>query len=178
MALNDAQAGRREGTRVAWLGTCFAALLPCLPIGPSATAQEVAPATIDARPWFADVSHYGRWLALAGAAGLTTVAILRNHDADQIYDGLTTLCRTGGDTCVLGPDGNYLNPQAEVLYRETLRLDSEARKWMLGGQVTLVAAGAMFVVDLVAGTRRPKNIPYSPLEYFADGRRMGFRLRF
>ena len=35
-----------------------------------------------------------------------------------------------------------------------------------------------FAVDLVARTRRPKNIPYAPLEYFADGRRVGLRVRF
>jgi hypothetical protein len=155
-----------------------ALVTPVLPLSHPAAAQETAPPAIDARPWFADVSHYGKWVALAGAAGFTTVAILRNHDADQIYDGLATLCRAGGDTCVLDPDGNYVNPEAELLYQETLHLDSEARKWMLGGQVTLVAAGAMFVVDLVARTRRPKNIPYAPLEYFADGRRVGLRVRF
>jgi hypothetical protein len=106
------------------------------------------------------------------------MAIARNHDADQVYDGLAELCRAGGETCVLGADRTYLNPQAEALYQETLRLDSQARKWMIGGQATLAVAGAMFVIDLVAGTRRPKNIPYSPLEYFADGKRVGFRVRF
>ena len=174
MALRTAAAGTRPVNAV----IVMALVTATLPLSHPATAQEQPPRAIDARPWFADMSHYGKWLALAGAAGLTTVAILRNHDADQVYDGLATLCRAGGDTCVLNPDGNYVNPQAELLYQETLRLDSEARKWMLGGQVTLVAAGAMFVIDLVAGTRRPKNIPYAPLEYFADGRRVGVRLRF
>jgi hypothetical protein len=133
---------------------------------------------VDARPWFVDVSHYGKWFALAGAAGLTAVAILRNSDADQIYDGLTQLCRAGGETCVLNDEGTYTNPEAEALYQETLRLDSQARKWMAGGQATLVLAGAMFVIDLVAGTKRPKNIPYSPLEVFSDGQQTGIRFRF
>jgi hypothetical protein len=172
------QGGTAAGTRPLNAAIVMALVTAALPLSLPAAAQEPPPPPIDARPWFADVSHYGKWLALAGAAGFTTVAILRNLDADQIYGGLTTLCRTGGDTCVLGPDGTYVNPEAELLYQETLRLDSEARKWMLGGQVTLVAAGAMFVVDLVARTRRPKNIPYAPLEYFADGGRLGFRLRF
>ena len=173
------QGGRAAARRRVNLRVVVAALLPAaLPLSRPAAAQEPPTPTIDARPWFAYVSHYCKWVALAGAAGLTTVAILRNHDADQIYDGLATLCRTGGDTCVLNTDGIYVNPEAELLYQETLRLDSEARKWILGGQVTLLAAGAMFVVDLVARTRRPKNIPYAPLEYFADSRRIGLRLRF
>jgi hypothetical protein len=49
---------------------------------------------------------------------------------------------------------------------------------MAGGQVMLAAAGAMFVIDLVAGNRKPKNIPFTPLEYFADGTRAGLTLRF
>jgi hypothetical protein len=149
-----------------------------LPHCPTLQAQEAPPHSVDARPWFATVSHYGKWVGLAGAAALTAVAVLRNEDADRVYDGLAELCRAGGDTCVLNDDGTYLNPQAETLYQETLRLDGVARKWMIGGQAALVVAGAMFVVDLVSGTKRPKNIPYSPVEYFSEGRRAGFRVRF
>jgi hypothetical protein len=157
----------------------MAVLHPAIPLSRAGlSAQAPAARPIDPRPWFVDVSHYGKWFALAGAAGLTAVAILRNQDADQVYDGLADLCQVGGETCVLGSDGRYLNPDAEVLYQETLRLDSQARKWMLGGQATLVLAGTMFVIDLVAGTRRPKNIPYAPLEYFAEGERLGLRYRF
>jgi hypothetical protein len=157
---------------------CVAAPLPPLRLCPEAAAQESSPTPIDSRSWLAEVSHYGKWVALAGAVGLTTVAIFRNQDADQVYDGLSRLCQTGGDTCVLKPDRTYLNPDAEALYQETRRLDSQARHWMIAGQGTLVLAGAMFVVDLVAGTRRPENIPYSSVEYFADGRRLGLRVRF
>jgi hypothetical protein len=156
----------------------ISAVLPFCLLCRAADAQEPTPRAVDARPWFVDVSHYGKWLALAGAAGLTAVAIMRNQDADQVYDGLAELCRAGGDTCVLNLEGAYINPDAERLYQETLRLDSQARKWMLGGQVALVTAGTMFVIDLVAGTKRPKNIPYAPLEYFADGRGVGLRVRF
>jgi hypothetical protein len=117
-------------------------------------------------------------VAIASAAGLMTVAIVRNHDADRVYGGLQTLCQAGGATCVIDLDGHYLNPDAEALYQETLRIDSQSRSWMAGGQVMLVAAGAMFVIDLVAGNRKPKNIPFTPLEYFADGTRAGLTLRF
>jgi hypothetical protein len=156
----------------------FALIAPALPLSRPAAAQEPAPRSVDARPWFVSVSHYGKWVGLAGAAGLTAVAILRNEDADRVYDGLASLCRAGGETCVLNEAGTYLNPQAEALYQETLRLDSEARKWMVGGQAALVVAGTMFVIDLVSGTKKPKNIPYAPVEYFSDGRRVGLRVRF
>lgn len=165
-----------EGQRLRAAAGVALVVYAFLPLCPAAYAQEPTPPPPNARPWIASVSHWGRWVALAGAAGLTTVAIARNHDADDIYGGLQELCRAGGDTCVLNAEGTYVNPDAEALYQETLRLDSHARRWMLGGQVMLVAAGAMFVVDLVAGTRRPKNIPYSPVEYFADGRRIGVRI--
>jgi hypothetical protein len=172
------RAGGQEGRRAVFVALLASALLPVLPFCSLARAQEPTTAPVDARPWFVGVSHYGKWLALAGSVGLTAVAILRNEDADQVYDGLASLCRAGGETCVLNAEGTYVNPEAELLYQETLRLDSQARKWMIGGQAALVAAGAMFVVDLVSGTRRPKDIPYTRVEYFADGRRVGLRFRF
>lgn len=145
-------------------------------LGASAAAQGTP--SVDSRSWLASASHYGKWVAIASAAGLMTVAIMRNHDADRVYGGLQTLCQAGGATCVIDLDGHYLNPDAEALYQETLRIDSQSRSWMAGGQVMLAAAGAMFVIDLVAGNRKPKNIPFTPLEYFADGTRAGLTLRF
>jgi hypothetical protein len=152
-----------------------------LPLGRPAAAQETQPGTASAGPstsWIVTASKWGRWIALAGAAGLTTMAIVRNDDADRVYGGLQTLCQAGGDTCRLNSAGTYLNPAAEALYQETLRLDGQARRWMIAGQIALVAAGGMFLIDLVSGSSKPKNIPLAPLEVFGAGRKVGLRYWF
>ncbi|MDH3497580.1 MAG: hypothetical protein OER21_12530 [Gemmatimonadota bacterium] len=146
-------------------------------VGPLAAAGQ-QPSVPDTRPWYASVSHWAKWPALAGAIGLTAAAILKKDDADQVYDGLLSLCRADSATCIQDPTGVYLDPGAEALYRETLRLDAQARRWMVGGQAVLALTGGMFLIDLVTGRQKPKNIPYTPLEFFGGGERVGLRWRF
>lgn len=142
-----------------------------------ALAQE-QPRTPDASPWFVSAAKWVRWPTLAAAVGFTVVAITRKADADEYYDQLEMFCGDQPDECTIGTGGGYVNAQAEALYQETLRLDRQARAWMIGGQSFLFVSGALFLIDLVAGSDRPENIPYTPLEAYASPGTLGLRWRF
>jgi len=134
--------------------------------------------TEDERPWFVSVSRWAKWPTLAAAIGLTAAAIARKDDANEYFDRLETLCIEDSDACQLGSDGTYLNPAAENLYQETVRLDAQARRWMIGGQGFLFVSGGLFLIDLVAGKSKPKNIPFTPFEAYASPGTLGLRWRF
>lgn len=162
-----------RGRVAAILVLVIAGMLPAS----SAAAQATDMAQKD-RPWYVSVSKWGKWGALAGATALTAVAFLRNRDANQVFDGLLDLCEAASSACLTGANGRYVHQDAEALYQETLRLDRAARGWMIGGQVSLAAAGAMFLVDLVWGGDDPENIPFAPLDVVAEPGRLGFQVRF
>jgi hypothetical protein len=144
--------------------------------GGPAAAQEPAPPP--GRPWFVGVSKVVKWPTLAAAIGFTAAAIVRKADADEVYDRLQAYCLEGPDNCRSGADGTYLSPEAESLYQETRRLDGHARNWMIGGQGFLVVSAGMFLLDLVSGSSKPENIPFTPLEAWASPGRVGLRWRF
>lgn len=159
-------AARRTALVVAALG---------LGAGPVA-AQE--PASPQGHPWYVGVSKWAKWPMLAGAIGFTAAAIVRKDDADAVYDQLQAFCLEGSDSCRTGPDGAYTNAQAEAMYQETLRLDGQARHWMMGGQGFLFISAGMFLIDLVSGSSEPDNIPFTPFEAWAAPGRVGLRWRF
>ena len=139
-------------------------------------AQEPA-----ARPAIVAVSRYAKWPALAAAAGFTALALSRNRDADQVYGALTTFCDQAQDACrvvAVGDVRRYQGDDAERLYQETLRLDRSARGWLIAAEVSLLAAGTMFLMDLIAGDDEPPNIPFHGMTVVADGRRLGLRVAF
>lgn len=129
-------------------------------------------------PWYQPVSHWAKWPALAGAVGFTTLAILRHDDADRVFNGLLDYCRAASDQCRLNAQGTYVSSDAEALYQETLRIDRQARAWMLAGQVALAASGGMFLIDLISGHHGPNNIPFSPIQASATPGRLTFRIPF
>jgi hypothetical protein len=49
---------------------------------------------------------------------------------------------------------------------------------MIGGQGFLVVSGGLFLIDLVAGSRKPENIPFTPLEAYTAPGTLGVRWRF
>jgi hypothetical protein len=144
--------------------------------GQGLVAQEASPPP--GLPWWVTTSKWAKWPTLAAAVGLTAAAITRKADADDVYDRLQAFCLEASGQCNSAPDGTYLNPEAEALYQETLRLDLQARRWMIGGQGFLFLSGGMFLIDLVAGSSKPKNIPFTPLEAWAVPGRAGLRWRF
>jgi len=132
----------------------------------------------DGRPWYVAAAKWGKWPTLAAAVGFTAAAIVRKDAANRRYDQLQALCLEDSDSCRAGPSGAYVSPDAEALYQETVRLDHQARRWMIGGQSFLFVSGGMFLIDLVAGKSKPKNIPFTPLEAYAAPGVLGLRWPF
>jgi hypothetical protein len=145
-------------------------------VSTGAFAQVDSPAP--GRPWYATTATWARWPTLAAAVGMTAAAIAVKDRANNAFSGLKLICRAGSQNCVVGQDGTYVNSDAERLYQETLRLDAQARRWMIGGQGFLFLSGGLFLIDLVAGHREPKNIPFSPLEAYVVPGKLGLRWRF
>ncbi|MBI4419903.1 MAG: hypothetical protein HY560_03690 [Gemmatimonadetes bacterium] len=174
MALRRGHGGMAVWRRcgVAWMPLAAILALSTAPV--PAAGQSPAPRT--GRPWFASVSHYGRWLGLAGSAGLFTTSGLRYRDADHRRDEIAELC--GTTSCGETSDGRYLDQQAESLRLESERLERQAKLWLLGGEVTLLATGTMFLLDLIYGDKGPPNIPYSPFSVYAAPGVIGLQLRF
>ncbi len=156
----------------------LALLTLALTTGVSTGAWSQVESPRPGRPWYVSTAKWARWPTLAVAAGLTTAAIIVKGRANDSFNGLKLICQAGPQNCLLGPDGTYVNGDAERLFQETLRLDAQARRWMIGGQGFLFLSGGLFLIDLVSGNREPKNIPFSPFEAYAVPGRLGLRWRF
>ncbi len=137
----------RKGERL-WL---FLVLLTACP--PLVSAQQSQPAPA--------LYRTGKWIAVAAAAGFTALGIADHNAANTAYNGLVTYC--AGGTCQLGPDGHYTDPAAEARYREVVTNDRAARAWLLGGQLALVGAVGLFILELHHSSKEPPNIPFSGL---------------
>ncbi len=130
----------------------MAALLTALP--PSRlTAQSPQPAPA--------LYRTGKWIAAAAAVTLTGIGIADHDQANAAYTQLVNYCASG--TCQLGPDGHYTDPVAEARYHEVVVNDRAARAWLLGGQLSLVGAVGLFILELHHSSKEPPNIPYSGL---------------
>lgn len=151
-------------------------ILMCL-VGLVGSARGQQPANDGERSWLVSFSHYGRWGGLLSAAGFTALAAIKHKDADIFFDGLLQRCRANSALCTLGADGKYAGADEEILYQETIRLDRQARALLLAGEVSLVASGVMFLIDLVSGNQEPENIPFTPLRFqaHADGLSLGIQ---
>ncbi len=172
---------RRGDRRCARRGASLCAALGVLLAATPAAAQQ--PSSPPDRPWFVDVSHWGRWVALAGAGSLIGIAAVRHTQAGDARDLLEAHCIADYDRCrlVSDPAGQarvYADPEAERLYQDYAALEGHARGYLIGGQLTLLAASGMFLIDLLYRTDQPKNIPYTPLEVYSTPHRLGLALRF
>ncbi len=134
-------------------------------------------------PLVVTVSHWGRWPALAGAGALVALAAVGNGNAKDARGALEDFCLPDPGRCTLTetPDGSglqYVDPEAEALYQEYARLSRRAQGLLIGGQATLLVAGAMFLIDLVHQDGDLGNIPYTPLELYTTPNRLGLVMRF
>jgi len=121
------------------------------------------------------VIRIGKWAALGLAAGLTTAGAVVHERADGHYGDVLAFCRTHGP-CHLDASGRYANAGAETLYQEVVQDDRAARRWLIGGQVALLASAACFVVELSRKVG-PENIPFSPyLSSGGAGTQVGLRV--
>jgi hypothetical protein len=147
----------------------------------AAGAQE--PDSTASAPLLVTVSHWGRWPALVGAGALVALAAVRNGDAKDARAALEVYCVADLGRCALtenpdGSGGQYVDPVAEALYQEYASLSAQAQGLLIGGQLTLLAAAAMFLIDLVHQDNDFGNIPYTPLELYTTPNRVGLAMRF
>jgi hypothetical protein len=124
------------------------------------------------------IAKYGKWLLIAGSAGMTYGAIQAHNQAEDSFDALEAHCLESRQRCALGPDGTYLDPTSEALYQESLHYDRSARRWLVGGEVALAGAAALFVWELTRPKERPGNIPFEPEIRSIRGGGTGVGLRF
>jgi len=157
-------------------------VLAALLAGSSAQPLAAQDLTGQGRPWIAEVSHWGRWVTLAGAAGLITAAAVKHEDAQNALSSLEDFCSQDVSMCVIvtDPDGNdaYLTPEAEARYQQYATLEHSARGLLFGGQLSLLTSGAMFLIDIIHRTEDFDNIPYTPLELYTTPNKFGLALHF
>jgi hypothetical protein len=121
---------------------------------------------------------YGKWLVVAGSAGMNYLALRSHNQADDAFNSLETLC-IDRSRCDLAPDGTYLDPEAENLYQTSLHYDRIARGWLVGGEAALAGAAALFVWELTQPKGRPGNIPFEPeVRSLRWGTGLGLRVAF
>ncbi|HEX5962654.1 MAG TPA: hypothetical protein VFY42_02925 [Gemmatimonadales bacterium] len=122
---------------------------------------------------------YGKWVLVAGAAGMNYLGIRAHNRAEDAFDALESSCGTTRTRCNLGSDGRYVDPQIEAFYQRSLRYDRIARGWLIGGETALAGAAVLFVWELTRPKGRPDNIPFEPeVRSLRGGTGLGFRVRF
>jgi hypothetical protein len=108
------------------------------------------------------IVKYGKWLLVAGAAAMNYFALDAHNQAEDSFNALEAHCLDSRQRCALGPDGSYLDPTSEEFYQASLHYDRVARSWLVGGELALAGAAAMFVWELTQPKGRPGNIPFEP----------------
>ena len=160
------------------LAVCLLALLG----GAVAVHAQEAPVRPAPQGWTRGVVHYGKWVTAATAVGLTIWAAREHASAQDEWRQLIGLCRDNNAACQLRPDGRYVDYNAELLFQLTTYYDRRARSRLIGGQVSLLASAALFIMDLRHQQGNPPNIPFHGMELTAeparDGARVGVRLPF
>jgi hypothetical protein len=122
---------------------------------------------------------YGKWVLVAGSAGMNYLAIRSHNRAEDAFAILEGQCQSSRSRCTVGPDGSYLDPQIEDLYQQTLRHDRIARGWLIGGETALAGAAVLFVWELTRPKGRPDNIPFKPeVRSIRGGTGLGLRVAF
>jgi hypothetical protein len=125
------------------------------------------------------VVKYGKWLLVAGSAGMNYFALRAHERADDAYDALEAQCLATHARCALGAQGQYLDSEIEGLYQTSLREDRRARGWLIGGEAALAGAAALFIWELTRPKGRPPNIPFEPeVRTMRGGTGLGLRLAF
>lgn len=126
------------------------------------------------------LTKYGKWVLLAGSAGLNLLAAREHDRADDAFDMLERRCGVDHSLCELRPNGSYFDPGSEALYQQSIRHDRRARRWLIAGETALVGAIGMFIWEFTRPKGRPDNIPFEP-EFRttpAGGARVGVKVAF
>jgi len=173
--------------RTAATTAALAALLAALPLAELRAQEEFTSQASGSRPWYASVSHWGRWAGLALSTALIVGAGVNAATANEALDEMRNLCEPDTFTdqtladceIIAGPEGPiYADPAVEALFQDYATHKQRAQNFLLGGQITLVFTGGMFLVDLLYDEDEPRNIPYTPLEVYSTPTELGLSLRF
>jgi hypothetical protein len=122
---------------------------------------------------------YGKWLTLAAAVGMGIKAADAHDNADRWFDRLERYCDIDRTRCDQTPNGTYIDPTAERYYQRSLHHDRVARRWLLGGEITLIGTAGLFVWELTRPKRLPENIPFEPeIRVLPHQTRFGLRVGF
>src|SRR5690606_26085490 len=105
-------------------------------------------------------------------------AALDRGASDDRRAELRAYCAGAPAGCFTGPDGTFADPHAASLEAAADARGERAHRLLVAGQLSLIATGVLFVIDLVHGSDGPDNIPYSGLRWFARGDRVGLQARF
>jgi hypothetical protein len=124
------------------------------------------------------IVKYGKWVLVAGAVAMNYLALQAHNQADDSFDTLEAHCLESRQRCALGPDGSYLDPTSEDFYQASLHYDRVARGWLIGGELALAGAAALFVWELTQPKGRPGNIPFEPEVRSMRSGATGVGLRF
>lgn len=117
---------------------------------------------------FLPLPRYGKWvtvtkwLTLAAAAGLGTMAAIVHEDAEDSFAELERACLADPDNCRnVTADGAYADPQLESLFQDVVTKDRTARWSLIGAEVSFGASVLLFIVDFQKKSG-PGDIPYDP----------------
>jgi hypothetical protein len=121
---------------------------------------------------------YGKWLVVAGSIAMNYQAVLSHNNAEDAFDTLEAECNANHALCTVGSDGQYTSPHIEALYQTSLHYDQQARRWLIGGELALAGAAALFIWELTRPKGRPDNIPFEPEVRSMRGGGTGVGLRF
>jgi hypothetical protein len=125
------------------------------------------------------VVKYGKWVLVAGSAGMHYLAIRAHNRAEDAFDTLESRCLEVRTRCDIGLGGGYLDPEIENLYQTSLRYDRTARGWLIGGEAVLAGAAVLFIWELTRPKGRPDNIPFEPeIRSMRGGTGLGLRVAF
>lgn len=165
------------------LRVLFALWCAATPLAGQDAPPEAVPQPPAGHTFFERVARPGKWVSGAGAVVLLVLGAREHARAQDSWNALLALCREDNRRCQQASDGSYASFDAERLYQESLYYDRRAHRRIVAGQVALALAGTMFIVDLSARKRGPRNKPFEPDQAFlapaaGGGVSLGLRLGF
>jgi hypothetical protein len=153
-----------------------AAVLAGSPLMPLSAQQADSVWTRSSSPMLV---KYGKWLTLAAAVGMGIKAADAHDNADRWFNRLERYCDVDPSRCDQTSNGSYIDPTAERYYQQSLHHDRVARRWLVGGEITLIGTAGLFVWELTRPKRLPENIPFEPeIRVSPHQTRFGFRVGF